>query len=315
MHEVGIVGAGLIGRAWALAFARGGCSVKLYDPVAGVAEEALPLIAETAQEMFAQDLLNGHSVTSITGRISAAVDLQDAVATVDYIQENSPEKPDVKKKVFSELDELSRPDTIIASSTSAILPSVFTAHVKYRERCLVAHPLNPPHLIPAVEVVPAPWTSKTALKKAHDFLLSIGQRPIMMTREIDGFLMNRLQGAVLEECFRLLDQGLVSVEDIDASIRDGLALRWSFMGPFETSDLNAPGGIEDYVNRYQPGFIKQFETQTTRVDWAGPVLQTLVEERRRKVPLSDIAARQRWRDTRLMSLAAYKRRAAKELGD
>jgi L-gulonate 3-dehydrogenase len=314
-RQVAIVGAGLIGRAWALAFARGGCHVKLYDPVAGVAEGALPLISETAAEMFSLDLLNGNSIKNITDRISASSNLGDAVKDADYVQENSPEKPDVKKALFSELDELVPAAALIASSTSAILPSVFTAHVKHRERCLVVHPLNPPHLIPAVEVVPAPWTSQQALDKAKDLMLAIGQRPIMMTREIDGFLMNRLQGAVLDECFRLVDQGLASVEDIDISIRDGLALRWSFIGPFETADLNAPGGIEDYVNRYQPGFAKQFETQTSRVDWAGAVLKKVVEERRAKYPVDDIAARQRWRDARLMSLAAYKRKVAKELGE
>jgi L-gulonate 3-dehydrogenase len=313
--RVAIVGAGLIGRAWAIAFARGGCDVKLYDPVANVAETALPLISETAAQMVALDLLNGNSVSDITSRISAVTRLADAVGDVDYIQENSPEKPDVKTKLFSDLGDHSPPTAIIASSTSAILPSVFTEHVKHRERCLVVHPLNPPHLIPAVEVVPAPWTSKQTLDTARDLMRAIGQRPIMMAREIDGFLMNRLQGAVLEECFRLVEQGLVSVEDIDASIRDGLALRWSFIGPFETADLNAPGGIEDYVSRYQPGFARQFETQKTRVDWAGPVLKTVVEARRTQYPVEDIAARQRWRDARLMSLAAHKRKVAKELGD
>jgi L-gulonate 3-dehydrogenase len=314
-QRIAIVGAGLIGRAWAISFARGGCDVKLYDPAANVAESALPLISETAAQMLALDLLNGNSVSDITTRISAATQLADAVGDADYIQENSPEKPDVKKKLFSDLDERAPPSAIIASSTSAILPSVFTEHVKHRERCLVVHPLNPPHLIPAVEVVPAPWTSKETLNSTRDLMIAIGQRPIMMAREIDGFLMNRLQGAVLEECFRLVEQGLVTVDDIDASIRDGLALRWSFIGPFETADLNAPGGIEDYVSRYQPGFVRQFATQKTRVDWAGSLLKTVIEERRAKYPVEDIAARQRWRDARLMSLIAYKRKAAKELGD
>jgi L-gulonate 3-dehydrogenase len=315
MQRIGIVGSGLIGRAWALAFARGGCLVSLFDPVDGVAERALPLIAQTADAMAQLDLLNGGTAADVVARISAAATLEAGVADVDHIQENSPEKPEIKQKVFSELDVLARRDCIIASSTSAILPSVFTAHLKHRERCLVAHPLNPPHLIPAVEVVPAPWTSQETLEKTRQLLLSIGQRPIMMSREIDGFLMNRLQGAVLEECFRLVDQGIVSVDDIDASIRDGLALRWSFIGPFETADLNAPGGIEDYVNRYQAGFARQFQTQTTRLDWAGAVLETVVKERRSKYPVEDIAARQRWRDARLMSLAAYRRKASMELGD
>jgi L-gulonate 3-dehydrogenase len=315
VRNIGIVGSGLVGRAWAMTYARGGCSVKLYDPADGVAEKSLAIIEQTLNEMAPLDLLRGQSVASIMGRITAAPTLAGAVADADYVQENSPERPEIKKQVFSDLDAVVRSDTIIGSSTSAILPSVFTGHISARERCVVVHPLNPPHLIPAVEVVPAPWTKPEAVAFARDLLISVGQKPIVMSREIDGFLMNRLQGAVLEECFRLVDAGLVSPADIDIGIREGLALRWSFMGPFETSDLNAPGGISDYAQRYEPGFIKQFETQKTRVAWNGELIKTVDAYRRKHVPLDKIASRQQWRDRRLMALAAHKRQASKEIGD
>lgn len=313
--RIGIVGSGLIGRAWAIAFARGGCTVKLYDPADGVAEQALPLIAETCDAMVKLDLLNGRTATDVTSRISASRSLSDAVGDADYVQENSPERPEIKKSVFTELDEATPLEAVIGSSTSAILPSVFTSHVKHRERCIVVHPLNPPHLIPAVEVVPAPWTSQITVTRARDMMLAIGQKPITLAREIEGFLMNRLQGAVLEECFRLVASGIVSPADVDVGIREGLALRWSFMGPFETSDLNAPGGISDYAMRYEPGFIKQFESQTTRVAWNGAVMKEVEAYRRADVPLDKIASRQNWRDQRLMALAAHKRAAAKSIGD
>jgi L-gulonate 3-dehydrogenase len=314
-YTVAIVGAGLIGRAWAVAFARGGCSVRLFDPVDGIAEKSLSQISDTLEDMAQADLLQGQTVSALLHRITAARGLEAAVGDAVYIQENSPEKPDTKKQVFSDLDAVMRPTAVIGSSTSAILPSVFTAHIKNRARCAVVHPLNPPHLIPAVEVVPAPWTSQEALDFARTLMLKIGQKPIMMTREIDGFLMNRLQGAVLEECFRLVESGLVSPEDVDTGIRDGLALRWCFMGPFETSDLNAPGGIADYSARYEAGFVKQFETQKTRVSWNGDVLKAVDNYRRKHVPLDKIGARQQWRDRRLMALAAHKRRAARDLGE
>jgi L-gulonate 3-dehydrogenase len=312
---VAIIGAGLVGRAWSISFARGGCDVRLFDPVPGVAAKARAIAGETIVEMQSHDLLNGQAAAEVVNRISVAETMAEAVENAVHVQESSPENAESKLALFTELDKLVPKDAVIASSTSAILPSVFTAHVATRDRCLVAHPLNPPHLIPAVEVVPAPWTSHEALQRTKSLMLEIGQHPIMMTKEIDGFLMNRLQGAVLEECFRLVSAGIVSVDDIDASLRDGLALRWSFMGPFETIDLNAPGGVADYVKRYQKGFARQFETQTTRVDWSGDVLATIEQSRRKHLKAENVAARQHWRDSRLMALAAHKRRAASEVGE
>jgi len=133
-----------------------------------------------------------------------------------------------------------------------------------------------------------------------------------MKREIDGFIMNRLQGALLEEAFRLVDQGYASIEDIDIGLREGLALRWSFMGPFETIDLNAPGGVRDYVERYQSIYANIFPSVQWRADWAGPVLKVVEEQRRAALPASQLAARQQWRDRQLMALAAHKRRAGRE---
>jgi L-gulonate 3-dehydrogenase len=314
-QAVGIIGTGLIGRAWAIAFARAGCDVRLFDPADGAAEKALALIAGTTRDMENYDLLGGQVPAAVDARITAAKSLAAAVDGVMHVQENSPENPETKKALFTELDAVVPADAIIASSTSAILPSVFTGHIKSRERCLVAHPLNPPHLIPAVEVVPAPWTSADALERTRQLMIGIGQKPIMMKHEIDGFLMNRLQGALLEECFRLVASGIVTPEDVDVGLREGLALRWSFMGPFETIDLNAQGGVTDYVARYQKSYAWQFESQKQRVDWQGPVLETVSGARRKQLAAEHIADRQAWRDRRLMALAAHKRRAASDLGE
>jgi L-gulonate 3-dehydrogenase len=183
-----------------------------------------------------------------------------------------------------------------------------------RHRCLVIHPINPPYLIPAAEIVPAPWTSAETIERARAFLVAAGQAPIVMKREIDGFVMNRLQGALLEEAFRLVADGVASAEDIDVGLREGLALRWSFMGPFETIDLNAPGGVRDYVERYQGIYQNLFSQMQRRIDWAGPALTEIEGERRRRVPLDQLAERQRWRDRRLMALVAHKKRAAQDFG-
>ena len=172
-----------------------------------------------------------------------AATLEEALDGASHVQESTPEDVGVKRHVFSRLDALAPADAVLASSTSAILPSRFTEALPGRGRVLVVHPINPPYLIPAVEIVPAPWTDAAVVERTAALMRSAGHAPIVMKREIDGFVMNRMQGALLEEAFRLVAEGYASIEDVDIGIRDGLALRWSFIGPFETIDLNAPGGV------------------------------------------------------------------------
>lgn len=143
---------------------------------------------------------------------------------------------------------------------------------------------------------------------------AIGQRPIAMKQELDGFMMNRLQGAVLEEAFRLVADGYATVEDIDTGLRDGLALRWSFMGPFETIDLNAPAGVRDYVERYEGIYSDIWPSTQRRTDWNGPVIDEVERERRGLLPADQLADRQAWRDRRLMALLAHKRKADRDIG-
>ena len=169
--------------------------------------------------------------------------------------------------------------------------------------------------MPAVEIVPAPWTDAAAVERTRRLMAEAGHAPMVLRREIDGFVVNRLQGALLQEAFRLVADGDASVEDVDIAIREGLALRWSFMGPFETIDLNAPGGVRDYVARYHGIYDRLFEQQTRRADWEGPAIDTIEDERQARLARGDLAKRAAWRDRRLMALAAHKRAANKEIGD
>jgi 3-hydroxyacyl-CoA dehydrogenase len=313
MSKVAIVGAGFIGRAWTISFARAGHDVTLWDEDATCPGKALSYIEELLPDLQAQDLLGGSTIAEMRSRMHAASRLEEALAGADYVQENTPENVDIKRAIFSRLDAAAQPNAILASSTSAILPSAFTNHLAGRARCLVVHPLNPPYLIPAAEVVPAPWTDAAIVERTAQFLRAAGHAPIVMKRELDGFVMNRLQGALLEEAFRLVANGHASVEDVDIGIREGLALRWSFMGPFETIDLNAPGGVRDYVERYESIYIRLNPSMRDHADWAGPVLNEIEAERRKRLPADKLADRQAWRDRRLMALAAHKRRIAQEL--
>ena len=314
MTKVAIVGAGFVGRAWAISFARGGHDVALWDQDRRAPERALAYIEKLLPDLETNHLLNGETANAILSRMRAASSLEDALDGAIHVQENTPENVDIKREAFATLDAAAAPDAVLASSTSAILPSAFTERLSGRARCLVVHPINPPYLIPAAEVVPAPWTDAGVVKRTAALLGAAGHAPIVMKREIDGFVMNRLQGALLEEAFRLVADGYASIEDVDVGLRDGLALRWSFMGPFETIDLNAPGGVRDYAERYQSIYSGIFPSTQRRVDWSGPVMDEIEADRRRRLPADRLAERQAWRDRRLMALAAHKRKAERDIG-
>jgi len=314
MSKVAVIGAGLVGRAWAITFARGGYSVSLFDQDGAAVDKALGFIDSVLDDLNSNDLLNGHTPEAVRLRIARAGSLKAALADAVHAQENAPEDLAIKKRLYAELDAAAAPETVLSSSTSALLPSHIFEGLPGARRCLVVHPINPPYLVPAVEVVPSPWTDPEVVACTADFMRKAGQAPIVMKREIDGFVMNRMQGALLEEAFRMVADGYASVEDIDIGLREGLALRWSFMGPFETIDLNAPGGVGDYVRRYQQIYERLFPSMQRRVDWAGEVLETVERDRREKLAEKHLGDRARWRDRRLMALLAHKRKAAKDIG-
>jgi L-gulonate 3-dehydrogenase len=314
MSKIALVGMGLVGRAWAISFARAGHDVVLWDEKPDAVDEALRFADEILPDLAANELL-GDAPAAVRARMRRAATLEEALDGVSHVQESTPEDVGVKRHVFARLDALAPAGAVLASSTSAILPSRFTEALPGRGRALVVHPINPPYLIPAVEVVPAPWTDAAVVERTAALMKSAGHAPIVMKREIDGFLMNRLQGALLEEAFRLVAEGYASVEDVDIGIRDGLALRWSFMGLFETIDLNAPGGVRDYAKRYQRIYEEIFPSSQWRADWSGPVMDVIEADRRKRLPAERLAERQAWRDRRLMALAAQKRRAAENIGE
>ena len=207
-NRVALVGAGLIGRSWAAVFAAGGFEVTLYDVGLDVAEKARALVLQGLDDLAAQGLLNDPQ--SAVARVRLAADLADALDGAALVQESLPERIEVKRAVFSELDRLAAPEAILASSTSTIVASRFTEELKGRHRCLVAHPVNPPHLIPLVELVGAPWTAPTVIAKAKAIYETVGQVPIIVRREIEGFVLNRLQAVLLSEAFRLVGNGYVT---------------------------------------------------------------------------------------------------------
>jgi L-gulonate 3-dehydrogenase len=302
---IAIVGAGLIGRAWATIFARAGWTVKLTDPHAPTLEAAPVLVRDELESLARHGLADAPGEAA--ARVSAAPSIAAALDGASFVQENGPEVIETKQAIFAELDRLAAPGAILSSSTSAIVPSRFTEGLAGRARCLVSHPVNPPHLVPIVELCGAPWTSPETIEHARAVFLSIGQVPITVRREVDGFILNRLQGALLAEAFRLVGEGYVSAEDLDHTIKNGLGLRWSFMGPFETVELNAPGGFADYCTRYT-GFYKRLAAQG-----AGPEVYESPNIDRVTAAWPHAGDRDRierltaWRNERLAALAAHKK--------
>ncbi len=305
MPAAAVIGVGLIGRAWANVFARAGWDVTLWDANAEALQAAPGQIAASLHDLVAHGLVS--DADAAAKRLRVAQSLEDAVANVDLVQENGPERVDVKIDLFRALDAAAPDDTILASSSSAIVASRFTEALAGRARCLIAHPVNPPHTVPIVELCGAPWTAPETVARARAMYDAVGQVPIEVKKEIDGFILNRMQAVLLSEAFRLIGEGYVTAEDLDKTIRDGLGLRWAFMGPIETIELNAPGGIPDYCERYGPTLLKLSELPVTEDIWNAENRKRVAESWGPVPSQEHVADKTRWRDDRLAALVAHKR--------
>jgi L-gulonate 3-dehydrogenase len=305
--NIAIVGSGLVGQAWAIVFARGGHRVKMWDGDPSAVASAAKLIEKQVADLQAAGLID--DPVGLIARISGCATLEEVMVGADYVQESLPERLEVKKEIFARMDALASPATILASSTSSIPASAFTEGLPGRARCLIAHPVNPPYLVPVVEICGAPWTDAQVVQQTWDVMEGVGQKPVKIHRELKGFVLNRLQGALLREAFRLVEQGYVDAEGLDVTVREGLGLRWSFMGPFETIDLNAPDGLADYARRFNDMYQSISTEQTSTEPWSEEVIEKLESQRRSILPKDQLLARRLWRDRRLMALAAHKKSA------
>ncbi|CAI4226644.1 unnamed protein product [Auanema sp. JU1783] len=215
--KVAIIGSGLIGSSWATLFISHGYRVSLYDISTDQLDKSYALINDNLNKLKEKKLLD-KCVEECLQLITKTTDLKEALDGAFYAQESTCESLDFKKKVFKQLEELSAPTCILASSTSTIPASKFTEELQHRERCLVAHPVNPPLFLKLVELVPAPWTSKTTMEESKKLMQNIGQEPVSLTKEVVGFAVNRIQFAILSEAWRLVEDDVMSAEDVDKVI-------------------------------------------------------------------------------------------------
>ncbi len=307
MKKIAVVGAGFIGRSWSILFARAGYSVSLHDRDTEVLGRAPAFIDTSIAELISLGLLD--DATAVRERISTGTDLAEALAGAVHVQEAVSERLEIKQAVFAELDQLADADTVLASSSSTIPTSELSETLAGRGRCLLAHPLNPPHLVPVVEVVPTPWTAPEVVERTRGLLTAIGQMPVVMKKEVPGFIVNRLQIAVLNEAFRLIDDDCIDADELDKAMTHGLGLRWSVVGPFDTIDLNAARGVSHYVEIFGEMFHQAMKDRGEPRRWSESSIKAVEETMRTRLPVEEIPDRQAWRDRKLAELAVLRARS------
>jgi len=278
IHRIAIVGTGVIGASWAAYYLARGFDVVATDPAPG-AEANLRKYVEDAWETLTTV---GLSDNASIDRLYFASSMKEALGNADFVQENGPERPDFKIKLFADMDDATPPDSIIASSSSGLTMDVIQSGCKRPERCVIGHPFNPPHIIPLVEVVGGAKTSEQTIEQAMEFYSSIGKKPIRLYKALPGHVANRLQAALYKEVLYLVQQGVLSVEDADIAVCYGPGLRWGVMGPSLQWHLGGgDGGIRHFMEHLMvplAGLISTLETPEVTAELKQTIVDGVVRE-------------------------------------
>lgn len=297
-----VLGGGSIGVAFAVVFLRAGFTVRVYEPQQGrrglVAEEVSTKLSVLADA----GLLDG-SVTAaatLTDHLTVSPSLDETVRGADLVQECIPEDVDLKRSLFTQVSHLLDKKTVLASSSSALTASSSAGGLPCAPQTLVAHPGNPPYLLPVIEIVPSPATSTATVDAASELYRRAGLSPVVLGKEVEGFIFNRLQGAVLREAYALVRDGVADVESIDTVMRDGLGRRWAFMGPFETVDLNTRGGVASHAEKMGPAYERMGAERGQHDPWTPDIVDEVARQRRKLLPLDEWDNRVAWRDRQLI---------------
>ncbi|XP_059199278.1 lambda-crystallin homolog [Centropristis striata] len=311
MKIITVIGSGLIGRSWAMVFVSGGYTVKIYDNQPGQAAKAVTEIRKQLEELQEAHMLRGElTATQQLALLSSFNELAPALEGAFFVQECVFEQLEVKQNVFQDIEGLVGKDVILSSSTSCLVPSNVFSKVQNRSRCLVSHPVNPPYYVKLVELVPHPDTAATVMDATHSLMTKVGQAPVTLKKEIDGFALNRVQAAIIAESWRLVQDGVISVKDIDLVMSEGLGMRYAFIGPMETIHLNAPAGLEDYMKRYGEGITRVLKSFGPVPDFcSGEAAKSIANEMCELIPNDQqhLSARMERRDQLLMGLAKLKK--------
>ena len=296
---VSVVGAGSIGVAFAVLFATAGFRVRMWDAFPGALLRAESEIPDRLALLERYGALAA-STQDILSRVSFHEILLEALQGAELVQECVPEELTIKREIFQQIGAYSEPQAVLASSSSAIVSSAFATATPARERVLIGHPGNPPYLIPVIEIVPSSFTADETVIRAKEIYRAAGLKPVIVNKEIEGFLFNRLQGAVLREAYCLVRDGVASVDDIDEVVRSGLGRRWSFIGPFETADLNTRGGVQSHAEKMGPSYERMGALRGQHDPWTPDLVAEVTRQRREKLSLEDWEQRVQWRDEQLL---------------
>lgn len=292
--KVGIVGSGLIGRSWAMIFASAGYEVMIFDIKESQIKSALEDINSQLSVLENDGLLRGNLTPAQQfALISGTNSIQQAVEGAIYIQECVPENVNIKKKVFADMAKYcTSNDTVLCSSTSCLMPSLIFGDCGRTEQCIIAHPVNPPYYAPMVEIVPHDKTTQEIRSTTKRLMTEIGQKPVLLNREIDGFALNRIQYAVINESWRLVQDGIVSPEDLDTVLTAGLGMRYAAIGPFETIHLNAEG-TREYMEKYSSTIKRVSSTFGETPSYDGKALEDICKSMEDKIPITGDALKER----------------------
>ncbi|MEM8662514.1 MAG: 3-hydroxyacyl-CoA dehydrogenase NAD-binding domain-containing protein [Pseudomonadota bacterium] len=312
-EQVGIIGGGSIGSAMAVVFADAGSAVTLVEPDPARRDNLAGVFSRQHAAMWTAGLARGTADNA--DRIAVSGEL-GALAQSDLVVEAGPEALGVKQQIFAALLETTRPATPLATVSSAITVSQILPVLDEQRRAMVAHPANPPTVLRILEIVPAVGTDPQVVVEAMQQFAAVGFSPTVLGKEMPGFVFNRLQGALLREAYRLVEEGVVGVEGLDRLVREGLGPRWALCGPFENADLNTPGGIVGHAERMGPAYASmgamRGETHST---WPPELVDDVARQRLDVCPTDRRPARREWREKALAKLIAARRAIVAESGD
>lgn len=295
VRRVAVIGSGLIGAGWVTAFLASGRAVAVFDP-----DEEAPRRVRAFLERALHDL---PAPVADAKAVTFHATLEEAVAGADFVQENGPERAEAKAALFGELDRPVPADVVIASSTSSLPISQLTAGCAHAERFVLGHPFNPVHLMPLVETGGGPHTDEAAIKAAQALYVSMGKHPVRLRGEVFGHIANRLTSAMFREAVSLVANGIATVEDVDAALRFGPALKWAIQGQFTTFHTSGgDGGLEAFLRHFAPGIVKRWETMSDP-DLLDPALQAeLVRQTQSAHPGHSVAEIAQQQDRKLVEV-------------
>lgn len=303
---IAVVGGGSIGVAWAVVFARSGRPVRLLEPDKERQRACMPEVRDRLDDLSAAGLIE-EPADVVAGRVSLSDRTESSLLGAVHVQECAPENLELKRSIFAELDALAPPGTTLASSSSTIPCSAIAGDLAGKDRCMVAHPGNPPYLLPIVELVPAPFTSDVTIDRVESLMRSAKMSPVRVRSEIEGFVFNRLQGALLREAYCLVRDRIITPRDLDKVVTAGLGRRWSVIGPFATAELNTRGGISAHAQRLGSAYARMGAERGQDDPWTESLVSLVAADIHAELPPELWESHVRRRDQALIALERARR--------